>query len=183
MSDLANVKGLDQLQKLLDTLPAKIEANVMRGALRAGIKLMHSQAKANAPVGDPNSENRRLYGGYRGALRDSIKIKTKRKGARVTASVVAGGKSKSGADVFYAHMIEFGTSRHTITGKDGRALFFGGAFVDSVDHPGTKPRPFMRPAFDGQARQAIAETGRYVKKRLSTKNGLDTAHINIDGDE
>ena len=37
MTDI-EVKGLAELQKLLDELPARIEANVVRGGLRAAAK-------------------------------------------------------------------------------------------------------------------------------------------------
>ena len=40
MADSVHVKGLDALQKLLDTLPVKLEKNVMRGGLRAGMNVI-----------------------------------------------------------------------------------------------------------------------------------------------
>ena len=56
MSDI-KVKGLSDLQKFMDTLAPKLEANVMRGALRSGSKLIMEQAKANVPVGATATEN------------------------------------------------------------------------------------------------------------------------------
>ena len=44
MSDV-KVKGLAELQAALDGLPAKIEANIMRGALRAGANVIRAEAK------------------------------------------------------------------------------------------------------------------------------------------
>ena len=41
----------------------------------------------------------------------------------------------------------------------------------------------MRPAIDSQAQNAILAAGEYIKKRLSTKHGLDTAEIEIGIDE
>ena len=168
-----NVKGLSELQAFMDQLPAKLQNNVMRGALRAGIKPMKEMAVANCPIGDPSETNKRKYNLYAGALRDSIRVSGRidTKNNRVVARVVAGGKTKSGANVFYAHMVEFGTRPH--------ALSKGG----EVTHPGTAPRPFMRPAIDSQAQNAILAAGEYIKKRLSTKHGLDTAEIEIGIDE
>jgi HK97 gp10 family phage protein len=177
------VTGLAELQKFLDTLPAKMEANVMRGGLRAGATQIATTAKSNAPVGQPGGENKKNYGGYAGALRDSIRVGTKLKRGTVTASVKAGGKTKRGADVYYAHFVEFGTARHTITGKDGRPLSFGTTLTKSVDHPGAGARPFMRPALDAEQSAAIVATANYVKKRLETKHGINTGHIFIEGDE
>ena len=166
MSDI-RVSGLAELQAFLDQLPAKMEANVMRGALRAGIKPIKEIAVANCPTGEPSETNKRKYKLYSGALRDSIRISgriDKRKG-NVIARLVAGGKTKTGADVFYANMVEFGTKPHVIG--------------DGVD-PGVIPKPFMRPALDSEASAAVVAVGEYIKKRLATKNGLDTADINIE---
>lgn len=177
MSDLTHVKGLAELQKLLDTLPAKLEANVMRGALRAGSKVILDEARRLVPVALPNQKNQLFYGGRTGALRDSLRITTKIKGGKVTASVKAGGKRK-GADVYYAKWVEFGTAAHTISSKRGMA--FGGGVHKSVQHPGAKPHPFLRPALDGRAQEATVAAAEYMKKRLSTKEGLDTADIEIE---
>ena len=161
-----HVKGLSELQKLLDTLPAKLEANVMRGALRAGAKPILEEAKRNVPVES-------------GTLRDGLKIGTKSRNGTVSASVKV-----SGRHAFIAPWIEFGTRAHVITGRDGGSLFFGGGtFVKSVQHPGARARPFLRPALDSQSNAAVVAVGEYIKKRLSSKHGLDTSEILIEGDE
>lgn len=179
-----NVKGLSDLQKFLDQLPVKMEKNVMRGAMRAGMKHVETQAKSNAPVGKPNSVNARLYGGYAGALRDSIRLGTSARGGKVTAYVRAGGKNKrSRADVFYAHFVEFGTRAHTIAAKGKGWLAFAGVFVKKVSHPGTAPKPFMRPALDSQATTALNTMAVYIRDRLASKHGLDTADVKLEGDE
>jgi len=45
----------------------------------------------------------------------------------------------------YAPFVEFGTKPHIITAKNAKALYWPGAAhpVKSVNHPGTKPNPFM----------------------------------------
>lgn len=169
MTDI-KVKGLAELQTFLDQLPVKMEANVLRGALRAGAKPILEAAKAAAPVGEPSETNRNRYKLYAGALRDSVRISGRidKRNGKVTASVKAGGKTKSGADVFYSHMVEFGTKPHVI--GDGT-------------HPGVQAKPFMRPALDAQSGAAVVAVGEYIKKRLATKNGLDTADIEIGVEE
>mgnify|MGYP003394070328 CR=1 FL=1 len=158
----------------------------MRGALRAGAKVILDQAKATAPVGPPSSKGKKLYGGYAGALRDSIRVGTRIKGGTVTAYVRAGGKNaKTKADVFYANMIEFGgTKSYTIAAfKKGGFLSLGGVFRKTVPHPALRKIPFMRPALDGQAQNAVIAAAEYMKNRLATKEGLDTADILVEGDE
>jgi HK97 gp10 family phage protein len=170
MSEI-RVKGLAELQAFLDKLPRKIEQNIMRGALRAGAKPVLEAAKKNVSVGEPSDTNKRRYNLYSGALRDSLRLSARidRRKGQVVARVVAGGKSKkSGADVFYANMVEFGTKPHKI---------------GSGDHPGVMPKPFMRPALDSEADAAVIAAGEYIKRRLSTKHGLDTADINIELEE
>lgn len=182
-----HVTGLADLQKMLDTLPAKIERNILRGALRAGVKRIKDAAVANCPVGMPSGEGRRLYGLHEGSLRDSIRVGTRSKGGVVTATVKAGGRTAKGGDVFYAHIIEFtGAVAHQVPALSllGKVfLNIGGGVYRSAKHPGMRPKPFMRPALDQQANAAVVAAAEYMKERLSTKEGLDTSHITIEGDE
>jgi HK97 gp10 family phage protein len=157
-----HVTGLKDLQALLDTLPAKLEANVMRGALRAGLKPIKQEAQARVAVAS-------------GELRDGLKISARIRYGKVTASLKARGKHGH-----LAHWIEFGTAAHRIMPKNRKALIIGGQLLNSADHPGTTARPFMRPAMDSRADDAVAAAGEYIKKRLATKEGLDTADINIE---
>jgi HK97 gp10 family phage protein len=159
-----HVRGLKELQKFLDQLPVKIERNIMRGALRAGAKPILAQAIAGVPV-------------QSGELKNSLKISTSAKGGTV--------ESKVKTNVFYSRFVEFGTQAHFITAKKGGWLSFGGIFAKSVWHPGIPkgPHAFMRPALDSQAQAAVVATAEYIKKRLATKEGLDTSHIMIEGDE
>jgi len=170
------VKGLDELQSFLDQLPAKVEANIMRAALRAGAKPILAAAKANVPVGEPSRKGAELYKHYSGALRDSIRVSARidARDGTVSASIKAGGTvKKTGAKVFYAHMVEFGTRPHSLS-KNGKG---------EINHPGVSPRPFMRPALDANASAAVVAAGEYIKKRLAKKNGLDTADIEIEVEE
>ncbi len=183
MSQEITVKGLDELQKFLDQLPAKVEKNVLRGALRAGAKPVLAAAKSGAPVGPPSGENARLYGGRAGALRDSLRISVNAKRGKVTASVKAGGSSKGGPDVYYARFVEYGTRPHTIAAANKGFLAFAGGVYKSVEHPGARPKPFLRPALDTQAGAAVLAAGEYMKNRLATKHGLDTADITIEVEE
>lgn len=161
MSDV-HVKGLDQLQKFLDTLPARIERNIMRSALRAGANVIKLQAQQNIHS-------------VSGALATSLKVGSRARGGKVTASV--------STKIFYAKFVEYGTRPHTITARDGGALRFGGGYYRSIEHPGaTKSHPFLRPALDAQAQAAVVAVGEQIKKRL-TKRGLDASEVLVEGDE
>lgn len=190
-----HVRGLQDLQKFLSMLPSQIEANVLRGALFAGAKVIRDEAKRLAPVAPPTAKNRRLYKGYAGALRDSIRAGAMldKKAGEVYAYVRAGSHGKSrkgkGADAYYARWVEYGTAAHVIKARPGGpsasalnrrarkgSLRIGGNFVGaSVMHPGSQPRPFLRPALDRRARDAVVAAAVYMRKRLATKHGLTQA--------
>ena len=168
-----NIRGGRELQEFLNTLPAKVEKNILRSALGAGAREMAKEIRERALVGPPSSKGARLYGGYAGALRDSVKVYTKvAKGGKIVAGIRVGGKNKKGADVFYAHIIEFGSRPHLIKAKRGGALFIAGSLIKEVMHPGTRPQPFVRPAFDAKATEAIAAVAAQIRKRL-TKEGIN----------
>ena len=143
------VKGLAGLQALLDELPARIEGNVVRGGLRAAAKVVEMEAKRLCPVGKT------------GDLRDSIRVTLRSKHGHISATVKAGN-----ARAFYAHMVEFGTARHWIKPKNRKSLFVAGLLREAVDHPGAKKEPFMRPAIDGKADEAIDAMAVYLRERI-----------------
>lgn len=170
------IHGLAELQRSLDQLPAKIEANVLRGALRAGANVIADEARRLVPVNT-------------GQLRESIRVSVRPfPGGKLVATVKAGGRFKvyaSGKAIkgaayktagaggkpayhapFYAHFVEFGTARHWIKPKSRKSLFIAGLLKELVDHPGARPKPFMRPAFDTKARAAIEAMADYIRTRL-----------------
>jgi HK97 gp10 family phage protein len=165
MEDSVHVKGLSELNKFLDQLTPKVEANVMRGALRAGLNVVKPIAQANIHS-------------VSGELAKGLKVGTRRRGSRVIANLKATGPHRH-----IAHLVEFGTRAHNIAARGKGFLSFLGVFAKSVDHPGARPHPFMRPALDGQAQAATIAAAEYIKNRLATKEGLDVAHITIEGDE
>lgn len=167
-----NVQGLKELHQMLQELPVRIEKNIMRGAIRAGANVYRDAARAASPVDD-------------GLLKRSIKTgSTNVKKGRVVVNV--------GTDLYYARMVEFGTaSYYTGTGKSvkkpykipkrsksgkttkrlKKAVKFGNVIVNNVTHPGIKPQPFMRRAFDGASDQAVATFAQYVSTRLAKEIG------------
>lgn len=149
MADQTIVGGRE-LDAMLQSLPVKVERNILRAALRAGAAVFREEAKAKAPVDS-------------GALRRSIKVSTNSKKGRVTAKLKVGGKLAP-----HAHLVEYGTKPHTITAKQGGGLTVGGNVVSSVDHPGARPRAFMRPAFDTKPPAAIAAVASKIRERLTT---------------
>lgn len=184
MSDV-HVKGLSDLQKFLDQLAPKLEANIMRGALRAGANVSRDRARANLAANGSVKT---------GKLQRSLKISTKSKRGTVTAKVQASSLADN-----RAFWLEFGTAAHLIsvqneekginakTGKyvsmttiNRNVLKIGNNFVGpTVSHPGARAMPYLRPALDAGAQDSLLAVGNYIKKRL-TKQGLDVSDIEID---
>lgn len=158
MAKNLHIIGAKELSEALALLPANIERNIMRGALRAGAKVIFDDAKQNAPVDG-------------GDLKESLRISTNRKKGEVSASVKAGNKK-----AWYYHFVEFSTQPHIIRAKNAKYLRFmakDGTSVrtQQVNHTGTLEQPFMRPALDKKNAEAIVKTGDYIRKRLG-KEGL-----------
>lgn len=160
MADV-NVKGLAELQAFLDQLPAKVEANIMRSALRQGANVVKAEAQANVPV-------------KTGTLKAGLKVSTRNRRGVVTASVKATGKH-----AYLARWVEYGTAAHFIKPKSAKSLFFAGLFSNGIQHPGSAPKPFLRPALDSQAQAALLAVGEAIKKRL-TKEGLNASGVDLE---
>lgn len=152
MAEYKNIKGGKELDEFLKSLPAKVEKNIMRSALRAGVNVLKDAAKQNVPVKS-------------GDLRRSIKVSTGSRGGIVTAKVQT--------NMWYAHFVEFGTAAHTIKAKGKGMLAFGGIFARAINHPGAKAKPFMRPALDSRTDAAIEAVTNRVRERL-TAEGINT---------
>jgi HK97 gp10 family phage protein len=162
-----SISGLKELDKILKTLPANVERNVLRGALRAGQNVIAKAAKSNLRSnGSVDS----------GELERSVRVKFKRKSEKfgwVRSYVFAGSKK-----AYYANWVEFGTASYysgngrttgapyEITPKVAGSLFLGGVFAQSVVHPGIKPKPFLRPAFDKNSEAALVAAAKYMQTRI-----------------
>jgi len=154
------ITGLSDLQKMLDELPAKVEANIMRGALRQGANVYRDRARANVPVRSRN-------------LQRSIKVKASVRKGKVITQIVAGG-----GDAFYAKFLEFGTASfyegngrtvgapYKIEPKNKKALKFGDVYSEDAEDDGVKPIAFMRRAFDGGTKEVIDDVAAYVRMRI-----------------
>jgi hypothetical protein len=86
------------------------------------------------------------------AIRDDAKAIVHKKSGRLADSIIAEVVAKvlrvGSTDVDYSVDVELGTAPHVINAKPGSALYWPGADhpVKRVNHPGTKPYPYLRPA-------------------------------------
>jgi len=79
-----------------------------------------------------------------------------------------------GTNAEYALYIEFGTAPHTITPTNAEVLRFEvdgeTVFTQRVEHPGTDPRPFLRPAVN----EARRNPGQFMRQNGVTTDSLDS---------
>ena len=200
-----NLKGGRELMAFLDALPAKIEKNVLRGALRAGAKVIQQEARANVSAKS-------------GLTRKAIKIDTVTDGGQIKARVKLRGKHS-----YLGWWLEHGVGAHLIisgdsdvstralnkrakksgvlkdagnglirvggyeymTGPRGQrtdddAMKINDKFIrGAVMHPGFAPKPFMRPALDTKAKEAVQAVGDYMKHRLQI-GSLNAPALEVD---
>lgn len=164
---MATVTGLRELNAMLQSLPLKLEKNVLRQALRAGANVVKAEAQHQlAAHGNVDT----------GILSKGLRVSTRVKRGTVTASVKAKGEHG-----YIANWIEHGTAAHIISAKNNGFLTFAGGFYRSVEHPGIQAQPFLRPALDGKSQAALVAVGEAIKARL-TKEGLNTSGIDIEAE-
>lgn len=159
------IKGLKELDDLLKQLPAEIEANLMRSAMRSGLKEIGGIAKQMLAA-----EGHVQSGELQRSIRVTFDKKQESKYGWMRGRLLAGNKR-----AWYAHILEFGSGKYytgkgvkskraqyVIKAKNKRALFFAGSAIESVVHPGVKPAPYMRPALDSGAQRAINAVAEYL---------------------
>lgn len=131
--------------------PDKLE-DVFTKSLRAAGNTIAAEMRKLAPIGAT------------GSLKKSIIVKVHRvantasKTGKVHARVRIGPSAEKGRiGGRYAHLVELGTKGGTrITRKKEFRIFSEGEMkeVSRIDHPGTRPQPFIRTAFDNKYQKA-----------------------------
>ena len=133
-----------------------IGANKLRSRFKAVEKAPRGMMRTLALSAVKNQKN--LAPVRTGNLRRTIHVAS----ATATSAVTV-------ASANYAAAVEFGTAPHVIRPRRRKALRFnvGGSvvFAKKVNHPGTRPQPFMLPG----AKQALDEVG--IKAIVDAWNG------------
>ncbi len=141
---------------------------MLRGAARAAAKVIAEDAKARSISSE---------------VSEAIKVKTSAKGGRIVGRVQVVGDG-----AYLGPWLEFGTAPHFISvdesqregrsvgrinrlAKQGTLAINGKPIGKTVHHPGTKPKPFLRPALDHNQQEAIAAAQKYINARV-TKAGI-----------
>lgn len=186
------VSGLRELDAYLSALPKKMETAAIRQGLTAAAAVIRDEAKLRAPKGS-------------GKLAASIKSGNPRKNNDGTFSIsvrTTSAKNRGGNDhAFLGLFFEYGVRPHLIARKVpgqkrgrvglkaavgqgekiGGVMKISGAggdrFVSGlIEHPGFRAQPFMLPALDVRADDAVKAFAGKIREFLEgvkTKTGYD----------
>ena len=158
MTTDVRVRGLRELEEALNTLPEKMERNVLMAGLAAGARVIRDAARVNAPK-------------RTGKLAKSIR--TSRASSKLAVMIKAGKRAKGG-EAWYASIVHSGAKAHTILPKrKGGLLFFNGRFLRAIHHPGFTGVPFLENAASASADEAVRAMAQRIAQRLQDKHGLD----------
>lgn len=156
------ISGLAEMRRFIANLPATLEKNVLRGAMRAGAQVIADDAidrlQSHKESGD---------------LARSVKVRVAATDRKVEASV--------DVDDFKAHWLEHGTEPHFILArpergsvrmanrqlKRGALLLNGAKIVAEVHHPGARAFPFLLPAADAKEGEAVAAAQAHLDRHAA----------------
>lgn len=180
MSRAFPVKGLADLDRYLSALPKNMQRNAYSAGLRAAAAVIRDEAKLRAPKGS-------------GKLARSIKSSSVHLNAGGRMSIRVGPRGKKKADNAYlGYFHEYGVAPHLIArhvAKRGRAglkaavaekgsniggvLKIGERYVSgAITHPGFAAQPFLRPALDIKADEAMKAMAASIRAYLEGKTGF-----------
>ena len=129
---------LNKFSVMLGELPDEIKDNVRKVVKNSALNI-EKNAKSNL------TSNKSVVTGH---LRRGIATKIGDMEATIHTS-----------NIKYASMVEKGTRAHIIRPKSKKALYWKGASrpVKQVNHPGSKAKPYLIPAFDKEKDKFIRD--------------------------
>lgn len=197
MKTTLRLEGLKELDGALEALIASTSARTAKTALRKALidagEPMAARARQLVPARtgklrasiaiSARLKNSAGKAAYAAAMRsgasssDAVSaMRAAQRAAKGEAASVEVYVGPSGRPASRAHWVEFGTKPHVIRPKssgDGLLSIWAGqpgaivARVAEVNHPGQKPRAFMRPAFDTTAGQVLGAIAGAMRTRLA----------------
>ena len=137
----------DELNKFSVEIPKLYEKNeaFVRQTVKNSAFNIQKNAKSNL------TKNKSVDTGH---LRRGISTDIKGLGATIHTS-----------NIKYAPGVEYGTKAHIIRAKNKKALYWKGAKhpVKQVNHPGSKAKPYLIPAFEKEKDQFLEKLKEVIK--------------------
>ena len=158
-----HIEGADFAVEALKQVEFAVRRRVLSAAVRAANAVVVREAKLLAPTGATGMLKKQIRG----------TVKFDPRGGLITGHVrSAATKKQRGKGIHnaarYAHLVIGGTKPHVIQrAEDGPALATPSGFYTRIQHPGSKPRPFMEQAADKCFREAVAHFESKLEERLN----------------
>lgn len=180
MAKQVSVKGLRELDRFLSALPKNMQQNAYGAGLRAAAKVVVTEARIRAPKAS-------------GKMAKAIKSGSVRRNADGHMAISVRLDPRGNDHAFLGLFHEYGVAPHYINagnadvsarkltqsvrrgGDDAGAdvLVINGSLVSgAVLHPGHAAQPFLRPALDIRADEAVRAFAGAVKGYLEGKTGF-----------
>lgn len=172
---------LTDVRRKMELLGVRISSNALRRALLAGAAIIRDDARRRVRKRTGALERSIIAetdrkGSSREQLVANVKIASKaftvnkRGKAKAVSSKVqkARGKAKARGELYpraYAHLVEFGTRPH----RTGKGSSLGDRKQRGRSHPGARPQPFMRPAFDTKGEEAKKLIEKGIRQQLEVE--------------
>lgn len=142
---MAEIKGLKELSKALKDFPKNVQNNILTSAIRSGATTIQKEAKNNVAV-DTGLLKKSIIVKRRRSKKEIIKFSIgirRIKDAREWFEKKQNSKyfKEKPKDAYYAHMVEFGTSK-------------------------MEAKPFMRIALEAKAEEVIGEVRKKMQQRI-----------------
>jgi HK97 gp10 family phage protein len=157
MNDVVTMKvhGLEEINRALGELPAKIANKVLRKGVTAGAMLLRGAIRKAAPKRNEASQKKMSKGGTRGPgfLSKNIGARYRRKVSRFGDIHYGVGPTGQG---FYGYFVEAGHAA-------GKRKKYGRGITASTGLKMVPPHPFILPTFNSMTQQVIDKT----KEKLS----------------
>jgi HK97 gp10 family phage protein len=149
MNKHLQLKGFEDIEKILEALPKSLGPKVVRQCLRKGVRPMVRAAKANAPKDE-------------GTLKKSIGVING--GKTQGTAIVVGPRRGAGktADGWHGHFVEYGVSPRIVK-KPTREHYKKNTKLGDMP-----AKPFMRPAWDSTRDIVRQEIARSLKAVLDS---------------
>jgi hypothetical protein len=147
------MKGAAEVDKLLQQLPVEVEIKILRNGLNAGARVIRDEARSRVHKKS-------------GKLSRAIKTAS---GTDPAAGQVTSKVKLRGEHSFLGIFMEYGVLPHLIWASKGKGslVINGVAIGKRVQHPGHAAFPFMRPALDAKAGEAVQAVAGYLARYLS----------------
>lgn len=171
--------GVPSFLRVLDELGGNIATRIAKEATEQGGEIIKRAAQANLAA-SPSVESTALIDSITNAPRYYRKNKTAVAIVGPRFSMVRHYRNRMRRPFKYAHLVEGGTAPHFV-GKGARRSTRKAKRIDQrgnvrierygarefgTIHPGARPEPFMRPAFDANKRTVLAIAERIARTRL-----------------